>query len=113
MLEDYVIIRPCELEIIDVYIEFNQTKYEKLEIDLKHVNKLGRSAFSGNDINEIITYFLNGLNLSPSAEKVFFNEICSYYIRIDMWKMKRIKIVFCICSDRPLTIGVITLFRVK
>jgi hypothetical protein len=107
-----LIKRPENLEINDVAIEFNFQNFEYLEIDLLHVNKDGRSSFSKEEVTKISCFLINNLNLVPSGEKDFGGETCSYFVRSGEYESKNYKLVFCICSDRPTTIGVITLHRV-
>ncbi|MDD0852101.1 hypothetical protein HBN50_03290 [Halobacteriovorax sp. GB3] len=104
-----MIERPSGLEAVEVNIEFNFLNYTKLEIDLAHVNKDGRSSYSCEDVAEIVSHLLNGLRLEASDEKAFGEEICSYFVRSGAFEEKNYKLVFCICSDRPESIGVITL----
>ena len=112
-MEVRVIERPNGLELVDVNIEFNFLKFTKLEIDLAHVNKNGRSTYSSNDVAKIVIHLLSGLVLEASDEKSFGDEVCSYFVRSGEFEEKNYKLVFCICSDRPETIGVITLHRVR
>jgi len=112
LLEVKLILRPEKLEIIKVEIEFNFQKFDFLEIDIDHVNKNGRSEYTGKEVMKIFTKLVGNLNLAPSDEKSFGDEMCSYFVRSGEYKNKSFKTVFCICSDRPVTIGVITLHRV-
>ena len=104
--------RPEGLEIFEVDIGFNLQIYKFLEIDLVHINKNGRSNYSVQDIIEIFIILINGLILTPSDEKFFGDEMCSYFVKSGICNNKKLKVVFCICSDRPSTIGVITLYRI-
>lgn len=108
-----MIVRPDGLLIVEVDIEFNFLSYTKLEIDLAHVNKGERSSYTSKDVAEIVSHLLDGLRLEVSDEKSFGEEICSYFVRSGEFKDKRYKLVFCVCSDRPESIGVITLHRVR
>lgn len=94
-------------------IEFNFLIYTKLEIDLAHVNKGERSSYTSKDVAQIVSHLLNGLRLEASDEKSFGEDICSYFVRSGEFEDKNYKLVFCICSDRPESIGVITLHRVR
>lgn len=107
-----MILRPSDLEICDIWISFNLQVFESLEIDLTHVNKGGRSNFTKGEVKMICINIVEGLNLFPSAEKAFGDEYCTYYVRIGVIENKKYKLVFCVCSDRPKSIGVITLHRV-
>lgn len=108
-----MIIRPDGLEIVDINLEFNFKTYLKLEIDMAHVNKDGRSNFTKDDVARIAIFLLTNLVLTPSDEKEFGEEICSYFVRTSEFEKKNYKLVFCICSDRPDTIGIITLHRLR
>lgn len=107
-----MIIRPT-LELIEIDIEFNFKIFKSVEVDLNHVNKYGRSQFTAFEVALFTQRVLQGKKMQPSAVKSFDKEVCSYFVRRELWNGKAYKIVFCICSDRPDTIGVITLFRVK
>lgn len=108
-----MIIRPDGLVIVEVNIEFNFLNYTKLEIDLAHVNKDERSSYTSDEVAKIVSHLLNGLRLEASDEKAFGEEVCSYFVRSGEFEDKNYKLVFCICSDRPESIGVITLHRVR
>ena len=98
--------------MIEAIIEFNYQNFEFLEIDLDHVNKNGRSNFSVKEVKDIVKALINGLRLMPSDVKSYGDEICSYFVRTGDYGDNSFKLVFCICSDRPTTIGVITLHRI-
>lgn len=49
-----MIIRPDGLIEVDYEIEFNGFVYQKLEIDLAHVNKDDRSSYSTSDVVKIV-----------------------------------------------------------
>lgn len=107
-----MIKRPLELEIVAASVEFNYKAFEFLEIDLEHVNKDKRSDYSADEVVKIVLIMIDNLRLVPSGEKDFGNETCSYFVRSGNCDDKNFKLVFCICSDRPTTIGVITLHRI-
>lgn len=100
------------LEIVEVSAEFNYKTFGLLEIDLEHVNKDKRSNYSADEVVKIVLAMINNLRLAPSGEQEFGNETCSYFVRSGSCDDKNFKLVFCICSDRPTTIGVITLHRI-
>ena len=89
-----MIIRPEGLEIVEVDLEFNFSKFTKLEIDLSHINKDDRSKFSKDDVAKIVIAMLSGIQLSPSDEKEFGDDICSYFVRTASFKDKKYKLVF-------------------
>ena len=108
-----LIIRPDELEIIEAKIEFNMKEFMSLEVDLSHINKNGRSCYSVLEVKKIVATLIDGLLLSPSGEKEFGDEFCSYFVKTGEVMEKKLKLVFCICSDKPDCIGVITLYNVR
>ena len=108
-----LIIRPDELEIIEAKIEFNMKEFMSLEVDLSHINKNGRSCYSVLEVKKIVATLIDGLLLSPSREKEFGDEFCSYFVKTGEVMEKKLKLVFCICSDKPDCIGVITLYNVR
>lgn len=99
-----------------MYIYFNFIEFEKVEIDLEHINK-GKLGTRKNHISEdnvllVAQALINNEILIPSGSKNFGQENCSYFAKTGVYKKKKYKIVFCICSDRPDTIGIITLFPI-
>ena len=86
--------RPSGLEIFEANIEFNFLNYTKFEIDLAHVNKDGRSSYTCEDVAEIVSHLLNGLRLEASDEKVFGEEVCSYFVRSGEFEDKNYKLFF-------------------
>lgn len=108
-----MITRPKNLVHVEMNIEFNFHGYEVLEIDLEHINKEKRSHLTAYEVSFIVKSLIDGMNLYPSGVKSFNDEICSYFVRRNLYKDKSYKLVFCICSDRPYSIGVITLYREK
>ena len=117
MLEMKVIKRPELLIYSEVEILFNFKEISILEIDLEHINK-GKNKTRNNRLNaeevvKIVTALISDLNLLFTDFKQFENDFCYYYSKIGNFNNKRFKLIFCICSDRPKTIGVITLFRVR
>lgn len=112
-----MIKRPENLLIDEVELVFNFQRFEALEIDLKHINhgKVGRrkSKFSKADVLLITIALLDNFFLEPSAIKKFETVHCAYFVLTGTYNDKKYKIVFCICSDRPKSIGIITLFRMR
>jgi hypothetical protein len=107
-----LITRPVDLSIIRANFEFNFQNILELEIDLTHINKLGRSQFTEIDVLNIVSELIGNKILSPSSYKEFGDEHCTYYVKTSFLFEKKYKVVFCICSDKPNTIGVITLHRI-
>ncbi|MFP5491472.1 MAG: hypothetical protein ACLGG0_08225 [Bacteriovoracia bacterium] len=108
-----MIIRPVGLIILDLQIYFNQRNFDKIEIDLGHINKLQRSKFEARFIKNVIEENLDGISLRKVDLKSFGDEYCEYFITVVKLLDKNFKLVFCVCSDRPQTIGVITFYRLK
>lgn len=111
-----MIKRPENLLIKELILIFNFVDFHFLEIDLRHINsgKLGvrQNMLSEDEIISISKYFIHNEILKPSGVQEYGEENCSYYAKRGFYKKKGYKIVFCICSDRPKSIGIITLFRV-
>jgi len=108
-----LILRPKELAFVQANILFNFHGYDALEIDLNHINKDGRTSFEISQVSTIVTILIHSTELLPSFEKIFDDEKCLYYVKMGIVDRKRYKLVFCICSDKPNYIGVITLHRLK
>jgi hypothetical protein len=107
-----VITRPNDLIILGIELFFNQRLFFEIEIDLFHINKNGRSSFDALEIKDAFQRQLYGKTFAPSSTRGFGSEICEYFIVILDLGSKKHKLVFCICSDRPDTIGIITFHRV-
>lgn len=108
-----LIVRPKDLVRVETRIEFNGRSFDSLEIDLNHINKGERSKFTARDILFATQYLIHQRYYEVSAERMFGSEVCSYFVLEDFVRSKSYKLVFCICSDRPLTIGVLTYYRLK
>ena len=107
------IARPENLVHAELSLEFNFRNFEVFEIDLKHINKNKRSRFKADEVAFIVKHLIEGVRLFPSEEKAFDQEFCSYFVRRGLFQNKSYKVVFCICSDRPRSIGIITLHRIR
>lgn len=92
-------------------ILFNLHEYERLEIDLVHINKNGRSSFTVDDIVKIFDSLVANMKLEPIDLKYFNDESCAYFKHLGFYESKKYKVVFCVCSDMPDAIGIITLHR--
>lgn len=108
-----MIVRPEELVSLSLRLNFNQRAFDQLEIDLFHINKLKRSNFEAEYIKKVIEENLDGISLRKIDLKRFGDEYCEYYITIVNLLEKKFKLVFCVCTDRPHTLGVITFYRLK
>ncbi len=108
-----MIKRPDNLVYLETRIQFNWTYFEELEIDLHHINKNRRSFFSKSDVEKLIEKIFGEKTLYCSDEKKFGEEFCQYFVGVEGHNDQYYKAVICICSDKPNTIGVITLHRIS
>lgn|GEM_PF-2995150 len=108
-----MLIRPKGLALVECSLIFNQSEYEKVEIDLDHVNKFRRSNFEAYQVYLILEHLIKGVHLEANDKKEFGDVFCYYFVVTGEAKGKYYKVVFCICSDRPNAIGVITLYQLK
>lgn len=111
-----LIERPDGLATAKVNLLFNGLKINELEIDLEHINKgkakkNARSRLQKSTVVNICTAFFANQILKPIGEKVFGNEYCRYFKLTKKYKGQLYRVVFCYCSDKPHTLGVITLFK--
>lgn len=111
-----MIPRPLGLISRFVEITFNSREFNFLEIDLEHINK-GKSQdrkgdFTVSEVVLIVQNFLNGNDIEANDVKHFGQYNCQFFVKKQLYLNKLYKLVFCICSDRPDTIGIITLHRV-
>ena len=107
-----MIKRPENLIFVPVYLNLNRKLFYGLEIDLEHINKYNRSQYSVSDVTKYVLDELSFKKLVPSGERQFDNESCDYYEILFNRENKTLKLVFCICSDKPRIIGVITLYQI-
>ena len=95
---------------------FNGYEFDAVEIDLEHINrgkqKLRQSQFDVEQVLNIIKILIHFEYLLSVGLRVFQDESYLYFAKSGIVKNKKYRIVFCICSDRPKTIGIITLFRI-
>jgi hypothetical protein len=109
-----MINRPKNLELIECSLIFNNREFHRVEIDLSHINREGRSNFLAHEAYLILVKLIEGALLEHHDERIFVNGTCQYYQETGRgYNNKWYKIVFCTCTDRPNAIGLITLFRVK
>lgn len=106
-----MIVRPDNLVVEKIALSFNRRIFSSLEIDLDHVNKERRSSFSSTEVKTMVAHFLDGASLAQSGFKEFADESCSYFVKKGLFQGKEYKLVVCVCSDRPDTVGVLTLHR--
>lgn len=108
-----MILRPIDLEYAAVQINFRGFWFETLEIDLAHINKSRRSSFKLKDIVYAFKTMLHQSCFEPNASKQYEDETCYYFVIIERFNGIFYKLVFCVCSDRPKNIGIITFHRNK
>lgn len=106
-----MILRPKHLVRSKISLQFNGFRFSEIEVDLEHVNQNKRSKLEVEDIEEILKSWVEQRFYSSAGEKKFGNEICTYYVVRKKYKAKPYKLVLCICSDKPSTLGVITFYR--
>ncbi len=99
-----------------VEIIFNDLNYTTLEIDINHINSgkgfSRKTNFTAIEIVNIAVCFLNGISTEMVNDTYFGDTYCQYYVCENDYGSKKMKMVFCICSDRPDRIGIITLHRI-
>lgn len=111
-----VITRPSDLIYLEVTLWFNFREISILEIDLEHINhgknKARVSKLNAEEVANIVSALIDELELISSDIRQFNNGFCYYYTWVGYFNGKKYKLVFCECSDRPKSIGIITLFRI-
>lgn len=113
IVEDALVRRPDHLEYIAVKIMFRGLWFDTIEIDLQHINKFRRSNFNTKDIGYAAKTMLNERFFEAHTTKRYDDESCNYYVIIERFNGIYYKLVICICSDRPESIGIITFYRIK
>jgi hypothetical protein len=106
-----MLTRPDGLKIVQTDLRFNFAPFEYLEIDLEHINKDDRSKYTADDVSFIVKELIDDLKITSGGMKQFGDEFCNYFVKNGTVDKKNFKLVFCVCSDRPSSIGVITLHR--
>lgn len=111
------VIRPDDLVIVDAEIIFNFVLYTKLEIDLQHINRgkkfTRESDYTATDVVELVTEFLNGDTFAPESMVEYDTERCDYFSVEKFFKGNKFKLIFCHCTDRNQTLGIMTMYRVR
>jgi hypothetical protein len=107
-----VIKRPADLVEIEAELVFNSRPIERIEVDLTHINKYSRSNVTAIEVWEIVIFNLSGAIEEASGSKEYSNGTCDYFAKMVRYKRNWYKLVWCICSDTPMTIGIITFYRV-
>lgn len=111
-----LIQRPDNLKNAKVDFVFNGFSIREIEVDLEHINfggskKQERSNFNVQAVAKVCEYFFSEARLKSSGEKIFGDELCRYFKLSGIYRNKNYRIVICHCSDKPQTLGVITLFK--
>jgi len=106
-----LIKRPDDLEIYPINLQMNRRRFDSIELNLAHINKEKRSNFLPEEVTLLFIQLVDGLSFDSVDEKKFGNDFCKYYVEIGKFGNKKFKVVFCICSDRPKSIGIITFYR--
>ncbi len=111
-----MIVRPDNLIFYEVDLWFNLDHFRMLEIDRSHINlgkrQTRRGHLSGDQIALIVNDLIKFKMLFPVDQKQYGEDYCDYFSILGSVYGKKYKLIFCICSDRPSSIGIITLFRV-
>jgi hypothetical protein len=107
--------RPINLLVFKTNIIFNNDLYDELEFDIEHINQ-GRNKARKNNLSEkevirITKVLLDNDLLDSVGFKDYDKASCTYYVKTGIFETKKYKIVFCVCTDRPNSLGIITLFR--
>lgn len=113
-----MINRPKTLVHIECAFVFNGLIIEEIEIDLEHINygkskRNMRSNYDSEFVSGLCRMLLANKNLESVGERTFNDEICSYYKVEDFFEKTKLRVVVCVCSDKPNTLGVLTLYKVK
>ncbi len=108
-----MITRPESLIIVPIHLIFNRKLFYGLEIDLEHINKKKRSKFTEIEVTKYVLANLSFKKLEPSGEGQFNKESCDYFEIVFNDQNKLLKLVFCVCSDKPRVIGIITLYQMR
>lgn len=108
-----MITRPTHLEDINADLEFNGQRFVRLEVDLEHINKHKRSGYSLSEILKIVTSMIDGKYYTTAGDKNFGDERCTYYVVRCSYHGRQYRLVMCVCTDEPETIGILTLHKEK
>lgn len=113
ILEEVLVLRPDNLYVIPTKIRFNRKIFDALEIDLNHINKNRRSNYTAGEVERIVRRALHNNKIEHEDYIRYFGGDCFYYTTGLEIGFLYFKLVFCVCTDRPKRIGVITLHRVR
>lgn len=112
-----MIKRPLDIVLCEVDLRFNKKQFFCLEIDINHIN-LGKngtrkSNYTVAEVAGIVLELISNIEFDPEphSSKQYENGLCEYFLIEEKYRAKDYKVVFCICSDRPRAIGIMTLFR--
>jgi len=111
-----LVLRPKNLITVKANFEFNGQLFSEIEVDLVHINRgrsgrKQRSDFDAKTVANFCETLLSGKTLKPIGEQSFGDEMCSYYKLTGKYGSDLYRLVACYCTDKPLTLGVITFFK--
>lgn len=113
-----MIERPNNLIIVEANFEFNGLLINEIEIDLDHVNfgrnmEKKRSSFEADFVSKVCLEFFSNKYLKDVGQQQFGDDLCLYFKLEEVFRNERYKMVICICTDKPNTIGVITMYKIE
>ncbi len=112
-----MIIRPNSLISVKTNFGFNGLIITEVEIDINHVNfgknkSKKRSNFNADFVAKVCNKFFSNKFLEDVGLKEFGDEVCRYFKIDSVFENKKYRMVICVCSDKPNTVGVITLYEI-
>lgn len=107
-----MIKRPADLVEIEAELVFNSRPIDRIEVDLVHINKNSRSNVTAAEVWEIVVFNLSGAIEEAAGSKQYSNGTCDYFAKMVRYKRNWYKLVWCVCEDKPRTMGVITFYRI-
>ena len=106
-----MIKRPADLVEIEVELFFNSRPIDRIEVDLAHINKNSRSNVNATEVWEIVVFNLSNATVKATDTKRYHGGECDYFVIEVRHKAKWFRLVCCICSDKPTTLGIMTFYR--
>jgi hypothetical protein len=107
-----VIKRPVDLVEIEAELVFNSRPIDRIEVDLAHIIKNSRSNVTATEVWEIVVFNLSGATVMATDSKKYSDGSCDYFVRTIRYRTHWFKLVWCICNDRPTTLGIMTFYRI-
>lgn len=110
-----MIKRPVNVILCEIELQFNNKQFFCLEIDINHIN-LGKdgkrkSNYTVAEVAGLVFELFDHIEIESHSSRQYKNGSSEYFSIIEEYLGKKYKVVFCICSDRPRSIGIMTLFR--